>query len=175
MLELERFEDDFLEDDFFVVDFLDFVLDFFVADLRLEDFFVPVDLRPDDLLDFFEEDFEDFFEGTLPPSLRASESPIAIACFLLVTFLPEPLLSVPRFRSCIAFSTLSDDFFPYLLAMKNPPAQKVVQGRRRIACAIYGRMMTDDGARVAMPRRATRSDSGWVPGRSGASVRNVSS
>lgn len=95
------------------VDFLDFVLDFFVDDFfvddfRLEDFFVP-----DDLLDFF----DDFFDGTLPPSLRASESPIAIACFLLVTFLPEPLLSVPRFRSCIAFSTLSDAFFPYLLAM----------------------------------------------------------
>jgi hypothetical protein len=36
--------------------------------------------------DFF---FEDFFFGTLPPSFRASDNPIAIACFLLVTFLPD--------------------------------------------------------------------------------------
>src|SRR6266536_698133 len=33
--------------------------------------------------DFF---FEDFFFGTLPPSLRASDNPMAIACLLLVTF-----------------------------------------------------------------------------------------
>src|SRR6266446_2867705 len=62
--------------------------------------------------DFF---FEDFFFGTLPPSFRASDNPIAIACFLLVTFLPDrPLLSVPSFLSCIAFSTLSEAFLPYL-------------------------------------------------------------
>ena len=72
--------------------------------------------------DFFAEDFllddfllDDFFFGTFPPALRASESPIAIACFLLVTFLPDPpLFSVPRLRSCIAFSTFSDAFAPYL-------------------------------------------------------------
>src|SRR5256714_4247864 len=53
--------------------------------------------------DFF---FEDFFFGTLPPSFRASDNPIAIACFLLVTFLPDlPLFSVPSLRSCIAFLT----------------------------------------------------------------------
>jgi len=67
---------------------------------------------------FFDEDFfldEDFFFGTLPPAFRASDRPIAIACFLLVTFFPErPLLSVPFFRSCIAFSTFSDAFLPYL-------------------------------------------------------------
>jgi hypothetical protein len=63
-------------------------------------------------LDFFALTFG---RGTLPPALRASESPIAIACFLLVTFLPErPLLSVPLLRSCIAFSTFSAAFFPYL-------------------------------------------------------------
>ena len=56
-----------------------------------------------------------FLAGTLPPSLRASERPIAIACFLLVTFLPEPpLFSVPAFFSCIAFSTLSPAFLPYV-------------------------------------------------------------
>ena len=63
---------------------------------------------------------EDFFFGTLPPAFLASDSPIAIACFLLVTFLPEPLLSVPCFFSCIAFSTLSEAFFPYLAIPLHP-------------------------------------------------------
>src|SRR6266566_6709954 len=59
--------------------------------------------------------FEDFFFGTLPPSFRASDNPIAIACFLLVTFLPDlPLFSVPSLRSCIAFLTFFCAFFPYL-------------------------------------------------------------
>ena len=44
--------------------------------------------------------------GTLPPARRASESPIAIACFLLLTFLPDrPLFSVPLLRSCSARRT----------------------------------------------------------------------
>jgi len=64
---------------------------------------------------FFEDFFEDFFLGTFAPSFLASERPIAIACYLLVTFFPErPLLSVPSFRSCIAFSTFLPAFFPYL-------------------------------------------------------------
>src|SRR3989440_5370355 len=64
---------------------------------------------------FFEDFFDDFFFGTLPPSLRASDNPIAIACFLLVTFLPDlPLFSVPSLRSCIAFLTFFCAFFPYL-------------------------------------------------------------
>lgn len=45
--------------------------------------------------------------GTFPPARRASLSPIAIACFRLVTFRPEPPdRSVPRLRSCIARFTL---------------------------------------------------------------------
>src|SRR5437868_3494501 len=64
---------------------------------------------------FFEPFLDPFFGGTLSPSSRASERPIAIACFLLVTFLPErPLFSMPCFRSCIAFSTFLPAFFPYL-------------------------------------------------------------
>src|SRR5947208_14948261 len=52
--------------------------------------------------------------GRLPPSRRASESRIAIACFLLCTFFPErPDFSVPRFLSCIAFFTLEAAFLPY--------------------------------------------------------------
>jgi hypothetical protein len=100
--------------DFFDVDFFDEV-----------DFFEELDFFDDDFfaVDFFEdEDFfdEDFFDGTLPPSRRASESPMAMACLRLVTFLPErPLFSFPRFISCMFSSTLSDAFFPYLLAIQN--------------------------------------------------------
>ena len=42
---------------------------------------------------------EDFLLGTLPPAFLASDNPIAIACFLLVTFLPEPLFNFPFFFS----------------------------------------------------------------------------
>lgn len=63
-----------------------------------------------------------FFLGTLAPERRASDRPIAMACFGLVTFLPLlPLLSLPRLNSCISRSTLCcalglylrllDDFF----------------------------------------------------------------
>src|SRR5205085_7355961 len=59
-----------------------------------------------------------FLAGTLAPALRASERPIAIACLRLFTVLPErPLLSVPRFFSCIAFFTLLFAFGPYLAVM----------------------------------------------------------
>src|SRR5205809_4198023 len=60
----------------------------------------------------------DFFLGTLAPALRASDKPMAIACLRLVTFLPDrPLLSVPRLRSCIAFSTFLLADFPYFRAI----------------------------------------------------------
>jgi hypothetical protein len=61
-------------------------------------------------LDFFAPDFfaADFLRGTLAPSRRASERPIAMACLRLVTFLPlRPLLSWPRFISCISSRTFS--------------------------------------------------------------------
>ncbi len=58
-----------------------------------------------------EEDELPFFEGTFFPSRRASESPIAIACLRLFTFLPlRPILRRPRLNSCISRST----FFPAL-------------------------------------------------------------
>lgn len=64
--------------------------------------------------------------GTLAPERRASDSPIAIACLRLVTFLPlRPLFSLPRFISCISRFTAcpafglylrrDDDFLPRLL------------------------------------------------------------
>jgi hypothetical protein len=69
-------------------------------------------------LDFLD---DDLLAGTLPPSRRACDSPMAIACFRLLTFLPErPLFNVPRFRSRMAFPTFSDAFLPYR-AMIVPP------------------------------------------------------
>lgn len=44
--------------------------------------------------------------GTFSPSLRASERPMAIACFRLVTFFPlRPLFNFPRCISCISVLT----------------------------------------------------------------------
>ncbi|KUY29792.1 Rieske 2Fe-2S domain-containing protein [Elizabethkingia ursingii] len=45
------------------------------------------------------------FLGIFAPSSHASERPMAMACFLEVTFLPVPVLSFPSFISCITFST----------------------------------------------------------------------
>jgi hypothetical protein len=45
---------------------------------------------------------------------RASDNPIAIACFRLFTFRPLPDLSVPFLRRRIALSTRFDAAFPYL-------------------------------------------------------------
>ncbi len=52
---------------------------------------------------------------------------MAIACLRLVTFLPDrPLLSVPRFRSRITFSTFSDAFLPYFAISSSPEAVNAV-------------------------------------------------
>jgi hypothetical protein len=56
------------------------------------------------------------FAGTFAPFLRASDSPMAIACFLLETFPPFPpfpLRSVPFPRFFIARSTLLLAASPY--------------------------------------------------------------
>ena len=64
---------------------------------------------------------EDLLLGTLPPARRASDNPIAIACFRLLTFLPDrPLFKVPLLRSRIALLTLRDAVLPYL-AITVPP------------------------------------------------------
>src|SRR5208337_401363 len=48
-----------------------------------------------------------FLAGTFFPALRASDSPIAMACFLLVTFLPlRPLFNFPCFIARVSRSTL---------------------------------------------------------------------
>jgi hypothetical protein len=57
-----------------------------------------------------------FFLGTLAPFLRASESPMAIACLRLFTHPPLPPLperSVPRFLRRIALSTVLPAALPY--------------------------------------------------------------
>jgi hypothetical protein len=59
----------------------------------------------------------DFFRGTLAPFLRASERPIAIACFRLFTVPPLPPFpdfKVPRFLRRIALLTDLPAAFPYL-------------------------------------------------------------
>src|SRR5690606_1113247 len=56
-----------------------------------------------------------FGGGTLAPFLRASDRPMAMACFRLFTFAPlPPLRRVPRFMRCMALCTVSCDFLPYL-------------------------------------------------------------
>jgi hypothetical protein len=76
----------------------------------------------------FEADFfvearrELFFFGTFAPLLRASDSPIAIACLRLLTLRPErPLFNVPDLRFRIARPTFADAFFEYLRAMEFLP------------------------------------------------------
>ena len=60
--------------------------------------------------------YDDFFRGTFAPFLRASDNPIAIACFRLFTRPPLPPLpdfSVPFFSRRTALSTLLPAAFPY--------------------------------------------------------------
>lgn len=61
--------------------------------------------------------YADFLRGTLAPFFRASDRPIAIACFRLFTvppFPPGPELSVPFFSLRIALATVLPAAFPYL-------------------------------------------------------------
>ena len=113
---LVDFDADFLPVDL-VADFLPVDLeavlrgaDFRAADLDA-DFFVPflaaLVLPPP--ADF------DPLSGTLAPLSRASDKPIAIACFLDVTFFPlRPLFNLPCFISCMASSTFLPAPFEYL-------------------------------------------------------------
>jgi hypothetical protein len=80
----------------------------------LEELFLEEPLREE----VFREDAfreEPFLRGTFAPSLRACDSPMAMACLRLEAFLPDlPLFSVPLFRSCIACFTFCCAFLPYL-------------------------------------------------------------
>jgi hypothetical protein len=57
---------------------------------------------------------DDLRDGTFAPFSRASLNPIAIACFRLLTFLPDPLFNEPFLRRRIADSTFFDADLPYL-------------------------------------------------------------
>jgi hypothetical protein len=95
--------DFFLAVDFLLVDFL--VDDFFEADFLVEVFDVV----------FFGAVFFLGAFGTLAPFSLASESPIAIACFLLFTDLSErPIFNVPFFSRFTALSTYLLAALPYL-------------------------------------------------------------
>jgi len=99
------------------------------------------------------------FFGTLAPFFRASDNPIAIACFRLFTFPPWPDLprrSVPFLRRCIALFTRFDAAFPYFrelcffrecflrvamsLSLSGRFARPCLQARRRKHRAMSGRM-----------------------------------
>src|SRR5215472_4698489 len=82
-----------------------------------------LDVRFFALLRFFEDFFfSDFLGGTLSPSRRASDSPIAIACLRLRTLREEvPLFNVPALRLRIARPTLADAFLEYFRAMSILP------------------------------------------------------
>ena len=74
-------------------------------DLREERLRDELRFRDDELR--FREEL--FFFGTLAPFFRASESPMAIACFRLFTLPPCPLFprfNVPCLRRRIALATL---------------------------------------------------------------------
>src|SRR5882672_6874065 len=73
-----------------------------------------------------------FFFGTFFPSFRASESPIAIACLRLLTFLPErPLFKVPALRFFIARLTLAAAPLEYFRAIGFSPGCD-----RKTICAV---------------------------------------
>jgi hypothetical protein len=95
------------------------LVDFFVADLFAAVFLV---VR---LAAFFR-------GGTFFPSLRASESPMAIACLRLVTFFPDlPLFSVPALRLRRARPTFADALREYFRAMMLSPAKENNTGAQR--------------------------------------------
>jgi hypothetical protein len=74
---------------------------------------MPRGSRPQGIFSFayaaFDREELDFLEGTFCPFLRASESPMAIACFRLFTLPPLPPLpdfSVPLFLRRTALATV---------------------------------------------------------------------
>ncbi len=89
-------------------------------------FLLPLDflLPPDFLLPL------DLRRGTLAPFFRASFNPIAIACLRLVTFLPDPLFSVPLFRRRIVDLTFFEAPLLYL-AMRDSSSAEFRKHRSR--------------------------------------------
>jgi hypothetical protein len=72
----------------------------------------------------------------LAPFFRASESPIAIACFLLLTFLPDlPLLSVPALRFFMArptFFAAPLEYFRFFAFLAIEPSSTDLAGASKL-------------------------------------------
>src|SRR4029078_5403122 len=69
-------------------------------------------------LAFVSSDYLAFFFGTVSSVSRSSHTPMAIACFRLLTVLPlRPLFNVPLLRLCSALFTSSDADFEYFIGM----------------------------------------------------------
>ena len=99
--------------------------------LRHQTLYESVNLRY--FLLFLREVFflEPFFGATFLPLLRASDRPIAIACFLLFTVLPlRPLLSEPFLRRCIALLTSLEALVEVLRATIAPDEMLVVSNAK---------------------------------------------
>jgi hypothetical protein len=108
-------------------------------------FFLPVRAREV----FFALLRDDFRDGTFAPFSLASLRPIAIACLRLVTFLPDPLLSVPFFLRLMVDLTRLDAAFPYF-AIKTPPTLLLAKHvLKRVTAAhtpsVQGRIETRGG------------------------------
>ncbi len=117
---------------------------------------------------------DDDLRGTLAPPPRASESPMAMACLRLVTFLPlRPLFNVPCFLSCIARFTLLCAFAPYFLPPEDwcdrlvamdilPSSDWEADADEEVARRGSGQAAFQDGGRASAKRAA-----GLIRGRGG--------
>lgn len=84
-------------------------------------------------------DHEAFGDGTFAPFCLASLSPIAMACFRLVTFRPELLFNVPFLRRCMADFTVLDAALPYFAIVSTPSYVVGRSGNDRAAFNIVER------------------------------------
>ena len=90
-----------------------------------------------------------FFFGTFAPARRASDRPMAIACFLLLTFFPDrPLRSVPAARSCMARSTFRLAAFPYF-AMTATSSSNSVRPLTFFLLSFFAPALTLNQVRIA--------------------------
>jgi len=105
-------------------------------------------------------EFQDHFflrDGTFATFRRASDRPIAIACFLLLTFLPErPDFSVPCFLSCIARLTLLDALGPYFRLEAFLPIAILLSGQHP---AVFDGYLST----IAIAPISRRLNCSWVP------------
>jgi hypothetical protein len=128
----------------------------------------PLEPPRDLLFDLRPRDGDD---GTLPPSARASERPIAIACLRFVTFLPErPERNVPSFISCIERFTFDCALLPYFrreplrepvlrAAMGGPPSNtRAAECATRVHIDRCGKQRV--GTRVRRPIRTREAPCG---------------